>query len=113
MDGKGKVLADSEKDPSQMAENPVNRPEVQQARTDKFGVNQQRHGTTIDQDMMYVAMRTDDPAGDVAFVRVALPLTSIQNQLAELGSWSGPRRLSPAWRQWCWPCGWPSALPGR
>ena len=34
--------------------------------------------------MMYVALRTDDPRGAVAFVRVALPLDAIQAQVAEL-----------------------------
>ena len=86
IDGKGKVLSDSEKAPNQVVENHLTRPEVKQAQAqpDKFGVTWQRHSTTIDRDMMYVAMRTDDSAGDVAFVRVALPLTAVENHLTEL-----------------------------
>lgn len=80
----GRVLADSDEDPTQM-ENHADRPEVRQARDAPFGTTT-RFSRTLQEPMMYLAMRTRD-GGDVAFVRVALPLTAAQEQLA------GIRRL--------------------
>ncbi|HEV3255536.1 MAG TPA: ATP-binding protein [Gemmataceae bacterium] len=87
----GKVLADSEHDPQTM-ENHANRPEVRQSATaaDHFGMAV-RFSTTLQQRMMYVALafsrrsQTDAvPNGPVGYVRVALPLDKIQEQLAGL-----------------------------
>jgi len=75
----GRVLADSDEDPAQM-ENHADRPEVRQARDEPFGTTT-RFSRTLQEPMMYLAMRTRD-GGDVAFVRVALPLTTVQEQLA-------------------------------
>jgi len=80
----GRVIADSDEDPGQM-ENHADRPEVRQAREAGFGTTT-RFSRTLQEPMMYLAMRTGD-GGDVAFVRVALPLTTVQEQLA------GIRRL--------------------
>jgi two-component system phosphate regulon sensor histidine kinase PhoR len=80
----GGVIADSDEDPAHM-ENHADRPEVRQARDAPYGTTT-RFSRTLQEPMMYLAMRTRD-GGDVAFVRVALPLTTVQEQLA------GIRRL--------------------
>jgi len=81
----GTVLADSDKDPRKyLVENHRERPEIQQAMQSGVGITRRRHSATVDQDLMYAALRTDDPTGDVAFVRVGLPLDHVQAQLAEL-----------------------------
>jgi two-component system phosphate regulon sensor histidine kinase PhoR len=76
----GTVLADSEEDPPRM-ENHGDRPEVLSARADRFGTAT-RHSATLGMHMMYLAMRVDDPSTDAAYVRVALPLDRVQEQLA-------------------------------
>ncbi len=77
----GRVLADSEEEPGRM-ENHGNRPEVLQARNARFGTAT-RFRSTVGQQMMYVALRTAD-GGPIAYVRVALPLDNVQEQLAGL-----------------------------
>jgi two-component system phosphate regulon sensor histidine kinase PhoR len=85
IDQGGTVLADSEVDPrAHSLENHADRPEVIAARTQDYGISQQRYSSTVNREMMYVAVRTDDPRGAVAFVRVALPLDDIQLQLSSL-----------------------------
>jgi two-component system phosphate regulon sensor histidine kinase PhoR len=78
----GRVLADSEEDPAAM-ENHADRPEVRAARVAHFG-SATRFSGTLHKPMMYVALRTDAPAGPVAIVRVALPLDRIDRQLDAL-----------------------------
>jgi two-component system phosphate regulon sensor histidine kinase PhoR len=75
----GRVLAESDKDLANL-ENHGSRPEVQEARTNGIGTAT-RYSTTVNRPMMYVALRADD-AGDVRYVRVALPLDNVQAQLA-------------------------------
>jgi two-component system phosphate regulon sensor histidine kinase PhoR len=75
----GRVLADSDEDPALM-ENHADRPEVRQARDASYGTAT-RFSHTLQEQMMYLAMRAHG-GGDVAFVRVALPLTQVQEQLA-------------------------------
>src|SRR5262245_17786792 len=77
----GKVLADSDEDEAVM-DNHANRPEIVQARQSDSGTAT-RWSTTVGQSMMYVARRTpNDPL--IGFVRVARPLDSIHQQIAEL-----------------------------
>src|SRR5436305_1244992 len=64
----GRVLADSDEDPEHM-ENHANRPEVQAARVSRVGAAT-RFSNTVNQPMMYVALRVED-SRPVAFVRVA------------------------------------------
>jgi two-component system phosphate regulon sensor histidine kinase PhoR len=78
----GKVLADSEEDPARM-ENHAARPEVQAAREKGVGTAT-RYSTTVNEAMMYVAVRAGGDTGEVALVRVALPLDAVGRQLAEL-----------------------------
>jgi two-component system phosphate regulon sensor histidine kinase PhoR len=82
IDATGDVLADSEEDPKKMDKHDT-RPEVLEARSADFGTST-RFSTTLHQSMMYVALRAEPPRRGVAYVRVALPLSRIQRQLAEL-----------------------------
>lgn len=76
----GRVLADSMETPTSVAamENHASRPEILAATLSGFG-RSQRHSATLAMDMLYVAVQTDHPA--VAFVRMALPLTDVKQQL--------------------------------
>ena len=76
----GTVLADSESDPERMDDH-TGRPEVAAARRNTFGVSR-RHSHTLDLDMLYVAHRVRTAAGDQGFVRLAVPLTAVQDELA-------------------------------
>lgn len=78
----GRVLADSDRDPSVM-DNHGDRPEVVEAMTGKVG-RSTRYSFTLEKNMMYVAVPvlSDNEIGGV--VRVALPLTAVQAQLRAL-----------------------------
>ena len=79
----GRVVGDSTQDVPALAalENHGSRPEIVQARESGRGVTR-RYSTTIDTDMLYVAVRARHPS--VGFVRLALPLTDIDEQLAAI-----------------------------
>lgn len=77
----GQVLADSEEDPLKM-ENHASRPELQRAQDRSYG-SVTRFSRTLRESMMYVALRIDE-GGPVRFVRVALPLDMIEEQLSGL-----------------------------
>ncbi len=81
----GRVVAESSRDPAEL-ENHANRPEVMQAKREGFG-KAIRHSTTVNQDMMYAALRTQLPQSEVAIIRVAMPLEGIQNKVAALQRW--------------------------
>ena len=76
----GRVLGDSAEAPPAVAtmENHASRPEVIEAREQGVG-RARRHSDTINVDMLYVAVPVVHPS--IAFVRVALPLSSIRQQL--------------------------------
>ena len=79
----GRVVGDSTETPEQLAtlENHSTRPEIIAARDSGLGVSQ-RFSTTVNTDMLYVAARASHPI--VKYVRVALPLTEIDAQLAAI-----------------------------
>jgi two-component system phosphate regulon sensor histidine kinase PhoR len=79
----GRVLADSEEDPTEM-DNHDSRPEVRAARDAPWG-KATRFSSTLGQPMMYVAVRAEDPGAAVGYVRVALSLDSVHERLAHLG----------------------------
>lgn len=86
--GDGRVVGDSGLTPEQLrnAESHGDRPEVIEARRQGFG-SAQRHSATIGTDMMYVAIPVRNPGmPQVAFVRLALPLTDVDRQLAAVRS---------------------------
>jgi two-component system phosphate regulon sensor histidine kinase PhoR len=79
----GRVIADSTQTLEELAslENHAGRPEVTGARATGLGTST-RYSTTVDTDMAYVAVRTGHPT--VRYVRLALPLTEIDAQLATI-----------------------------
>lgn len=76
----GVVVGDSAESPAGVAtmENHGSRPEVVEARQHGLG-KARRHSDTLDIEMLYVAVPVMHPA--IAFVRVALPLSSVGVQL--------------------------------
>jgi two-component system, OmpR family, phosphate regulon sensor histidine kinase PhoR len=79
----GKVVADSMVSGDAIAEldNHGRRPEVQQARREGTGASR-RFSDTLRTEMLYVAVRTPHPS--VATIRLALPLTEVQTQIADV-----------------------------
>jgi two-component system phosphate regulon sensor histidine kinase PhoR len=79
----GRVLGDSTQpaDTLESLENHAQRPEIVAAREGGTGTSQ-RYSTTVDTDMLYVAVRASHPM--VRYVRVALPLTDVDEQLAAI-----------------------------
>jgi two-component system phosphate regulon sensor histidine kinase PhoR len=79
----GTVVGDSTQTPSQLTalDNHASRPEVMAARDSGFGEST-RYSTTVGTDMLYVAVRTGHPI--VRYVRLSLPLTEIDVQLAAI-----------------------------
>ncbi|HVG53866.1 MAG TPA: ATP-binding protein [Vicinamibacterales bacterium] len=79
----GRVVGDSTQTPKQLTtlDNHASRPEVVEARARGIGVFQ-RYSDTIATDMLYVAARARHP--NVGFVRLALPLTEVDAQLAAI-----------------------------
>ena len=86
--GDGRVIGDSDLTAEQLraVENHATRPEILSAKAQGLGTAQ-RHSATVGTDMMYVAIPVRNagmPA--LAFVRLALPLTAVDRQLASLRS---------------------------
>ena len=81
----GRVVGDStlEGDALATIENHLQRPEIQIARDGGIGVLE-RYSTTVDGDLLYAAARASHP--DVAYVRVALPLPAVAQQLRRVGT---------------------------
>ncbi|HLG59646.1 MAG TPA: ATP-binding protein [Vicinamibacterales bacterium] len=79
----GRVLGDSTQTVEALTtlDNHLTRPEIVAARDGGIGTSQ-RHSTTVDADMVYVAARASHPV--VRYVRVALPLTDVGAQLATI-----------------------------
>ncbi len=79
----GRVVGDSSQPAETLGtlENHALRPEVVAARERGIGTSQ-RYSTTVDADMLYVAVRASHPV--VRFVRLALPLTDVDEQLAAI-----------------------------
>ena len=81
----GRVLGDSELDEAGVLalENHGTRPEVVQSRIEGFGVSR-RYSTTLKTNMMYIAVPVRESAGPIATIRVSLPLTDVDRQLARV-----------------------------
>ncbi len=80
----GVVMGDSELDGEALATvaNHADRPEIQQARRDGIGTSR-RYSTTARAEMLYVAAPvTNTAVPGLGFVRLALPLTDVAEQLA-------------------------------
>ena len=81
----GRVLGDSELDEAGVLalENHGTRPEVVQSRAEGYGASR-RYSTTLKTNMMYIAVPVHDSAGPIATIRVSLPLTDVDRQLARV-----------------------------
>jgi two-component system phosphate regulon sensor histidine kinase PhoR len=81
----GKVLGDSDLDGQALAdvENHAQRPEVQEARAHGVGI-EARYSTTVRIEMLYAAVTARHPR--VRYVRVALPLTTVAEQIRRVGT---------------------------
>jgi len=79
IDRHGRVLADSEKEPSSM-ENHSDRPEIIGALKDGFAQST-RFSDTLGYNMKYVAVKIEDSDGILAVLRFALPLSKIQLEI--------------------------------
>lgn len=84
IDADGAVVGDSDLAPHELPtlETHATRPEVQQALATGVGIAR-RYSTTVDTDMLYVAVPVRSAAGGTpAVVRLALPLIEVHEQLA-------------------------------
>ena len=83
VDPGGRVVGDTAEDGASLAamENHGARPEIELARTAGIGVTR-RYSTTVERDLLYAAVPVDHPG--VAFVRLALPLTAVDDQIASV-----------------------------
>ena len=79
----GRVVGDSAEDGASLVamENHGSRPEIELARSNGLGVTR-RYSTTMERDLLYAAVPLDHPR--VAFVRLALPLTAVDEQIASV-----------------------------
>ena len=64
-------------------DNHLDRPEVRIAREGQVGVVE-RYSTTVQADMLYAAVPARHP--EIAYVRVALPLTTVTRQVTRIGA---------------------------
>jgi two-component system phosphate regulon sensor histidine kinase PhoR len=78
----GKVLGDSEKDPTMM-DNHVDRPEVIQALSGQTGIST-RYSHTLEKEMMYVGIPLKRNSRIVGLVRTSVPLTPIDQALKSI-----------------------------
>lgn len=78
----GKVIGDSEKNPSEM-ENHSDRPEFKQAMTGGTGVLQ-RYSLTLDEQMIYVAVPIQKNGRIVGVARISRSLEDVHNELQKI-----------------------------
>lgn len=84
VDNRGVVLADNREAPGVM-DNHADRPEILMAESHQVGVAE-RYSETLDQNMLYVALRVEEQGEPLGYVRVAVPLDRVDQQLASLGN---------------------------
>lgn len=82
IDPAGRVLADNREEAVRM-DNHGNRPEILEARKSGVGVSE-RFSHTIRQNMLYVAVKVENDGAHMGYLRVALPLETVDDQLHAL-----------------------------
>jgi two-component system, OmpR family, phosphate regulon sensor histidine kinase PhoR len=82
IESSGHVVADSQHDPETM-ENHSNRPEIRQAFASGSGQSV-RHSATLGRDLVYRAVRYDQPGASPVVIRMALPLAQVEKSVSEL-----------------------------
>jgi two-component system phosphate regulon sensor histidine kinase PhoR len=83
IDAFGTVLADSQQNPEQM-ENHKNRTEIKAALAGRIG-RTIRYSTTLERDLLYVAVPVYNNGSIVAVVRTALPIVAVDQSLRRIG----------------------------
>ena len=78
----GTVLGESHEDLNQM-DNHLNRPEIQDALMTGIGVSS-RFSHTLEQKMLYVALKVEDNLNQYGFIRLALPLNTIADNVRHI-----------------------------
>ena len=82
IDYDGVVMGDSDSLPDLM-DNHLDRPELISAKNQSFGTAR-RFSQTLNQDMIYVAVKMETRRGKIGFLRLALPLTVVNLQIQSL-----------------------------
>lgn len=82
IDADGLVLGDSEENPTDM-DNHLHRPEVQQALESEVGKST-RYSKTLQINMKYIALAVKSEDRITGIVRLALPLTQVENSLFDI-----------------------------
>lgn len=78
----GFVLADNRK-PATAMDNHSDRPEIVESKSSSYGTTQ-RFSDTLDQRMFYLALQVRSEQGQAGFLRLALPLTTLEDQMSAL-----------------------------
>lgn len=81
-DSEGRVIIDNQRDPSSM-DNHGNRPEIVASQASSYGVAT-RYSQTLNLTMVYLAIRLNGNNEKTGYLRLAVPLTSIDEQLSNL-----------------------------
>jgi two-component system, OmpR family, phosphate regulon sensor histidine kinase PhoR len=82
IDSDGGVLGDNWKD-FKIMDNHATRSEVQSAATESLGMSE-RYSRTVVQNMLYVALSVNLNGTHIGFIRIAVPLSSVEKQLSTL-----------------------------
>ncbi len=78
----GTVVGESDEDPAVM-DNHANRPEIRQAATEGQGTST-RYSRTLASEMLYVAVPVEAGGQLIGFARLAMPITQVEANVAEL-----------------------------
>lgn len=81
-DSNGRVIIDNQRDPSSM-DNHRNRPEIVGSQGASYGVAT-RYSQTLNLTMVYLAIKLNEQPAKTGYLRLAVPLTSIDDQLSNL-----------------------------
>jgi two-component system phosphate regulon sensor histidine kinase PhoR len=82
IDKAGRVISDSQADPAKM-ENHLNRPEIQQAKTEGRG-KASRFSVTLQESMLYIALPLKENEQIKGYIRLARPLVAVRKSLDQL-----------------------------
>ena len=82
IDAAGRVLGDNREEASVM-DNHGHKPEVLEARGQGMGISE-RYSNTLEQNMLYLALRVEVNGKVIGYVRVSVPLVTVNRQLSTL-----------------------------
>lgn len=78
----GRVLADNKKNPESM-DNHSSRPEIIASMSSSYGVSS-RYSDTLNLSMLYLAIAVQSESGESGYLRLAVPITFIEEQMGAL-----------------------------